>query len=139
MLKASPSGVEPTSPEARQAVRALVLESYDWFKGLVKTRRGLTGEELAVVADGRVFSGRQGVGLKLVDEVGSEREAVAWLVRERGVARDLPVTEYRRRTGLEEFGLPGVLAGAASTAALAKLLDANPAEEALANRVSWLG
>ncbi len=120
-LKASPSGVEPTSPEARQAVRALVLESYDWFKGLVKTRRGLTDEELAVVADGRVFSGRQGVGLKLVDEVGSEREAVAWLVRERGVARDLPVTEYRRRTGLEEFGLPGVLAGAAEALGMDRL------------------
>ncbi len=40
-LKASPSGLEPTSPEAREAVAALVRESYDWFRDMVKTRRGL--------------------------------------------------------------------------------------------------
>jgi protease-4 len=112
-LKASPSGVEPTSPEAREAVRDLVRESYDWFRGVVKTRRGLSDAELQAVADGRVFSGRQAVGLKLVDEVGSEREAVAWLERERNVAKGLPVREYRRRSGFEEFSFTGAVAGAA--------------------------
>jgi protease IV len=113
-LKAAPSGVEPTSPEAREAVRELVRESYDWFRGMVKTRRGMTDAEVAAVADGRVFSGRQGVSLKLVDEVGSEREAIAWLEREKGIARGLKVTEYRRRSGFEDLGFGGVLASAAS-------------------------
>jgi protease IV len=112
-LKASPSGVEPTPPEAREAVRELVRESYDWFRGMVKTRRNLTDAELATVADGRVFSGRQSLALKLIDEVGSEREAVAWLEREKGVARSLPVREYRKRSGFEELGLTGALAAAA--------------------------
>ena len=31
-LKAAPSGVEPTSPEARAALAALVTDSFDWFK-----------------------------------------------------------------------------------------------------------
>jgi protease IV len=109
-LKASPSGLEPTSPEAREAVTALVMESYDWFKGMVRTRRGLNEDELAAVADGRVFSGRQSIGLKLVDEVGGEREAVAWLQREKGLAADLPIRDYRRRSGFEELGLPGAAA-----------------------------
>jgi protease IV len=113
-LKAAPSGVEPTSPEAREAVRDLVRESYDWFKGMVKTRRGMTDQEVAAVADGRVFSGRQGIGLKLVDEVGSEREAIAWLERDKGIARGLPVTEYRRRSGFEDLGFGGAIASAAS-------------------------
>jgi protease IV len=112
-LKASPSGVEPTSAEAREAVRELVRESYDWFKGLVKARRNLSDQELAAVADGRVFSGRQSLGLKLVDEVGSEREAVAWLEREKGLAKNLPVRDYRRRSGFEEFSLRGAAAAAA--------------------------
>jgi protease IV len=112
-LKASPSGVEPTSPEAREAVRALVRESYDWFRGMVKTRRGMSDEELAIVADGRVFSGRQAVGLKLVDEVGSEREAVAWLEREKNLAKGLPVRDYRRRSAFEDLGLTGMAATAA--------------------------
>jgi len=37
-LKAAPSGYEPTSPEARAAIEALVKDSYDWFKGLVRDR-----------------------------------------------------------------------------------------------------
>ena len=44
-------------------------------------------DELAKVADGRVFDGRQGLPLKLVDAFGGEREAVAWLEAEKGVPR----------------------------------------------------
>ena len=34
-LKAAPNGFEPTSPEARAALASIVMDSYDWFKGLV--------------------------------------------------------------------------------------------------------
>jgi protease IV len=120
-LKASPSGLEPTSPEAREAVRELVRESYDWFRGMVKTRRSLSDQELQQVADGRVFSGRQALGLKLVDEIGSEREAVAWLEREKGVTKGLAIRDYRRRSAFEEFGLGGALAGLAEAVGLGRL------------------
>src|SRR5919198_4807808 len=40
-LKAAPNGFEPTSPEARAAIEALVKDSYSWFRGLVKERRRL--------------------------------------------------------------------------------------------------
>jgi protease-4 len=63
-LKAAPNGYEPTSPEARDALDALVKDSYAWFKDLVKTRRGMDDEQLAKVSDGRVFTGRQAVDLK---------------------------------------------------------------------------
>jgi protease IV len=117
-LKAAPSGIEPTSPEAREAIRALVMESYDWFRGMVRTRRSLTDTELAAVSDGRVFSGRQALGLKLVDEVGSEREAIAWLEREKNLAKGLTIRDYRRRSGFEEFGLGGAIASAAAALGL---------------------
>ena len=38
-LKASPNGLEPTTPEAKAAIDALVVDSYGWFKALVKDRR----------------------------------------------------------------------------------------------------
>ena len=38
-LKAAPNGFEPTSPEARAAIEAIVLDSYAWFKDLVQNRR----------------------------------------------------------------------------------------------------
>ena len=35
-LKAAPNGYEPTSPEARAAIEALVKDSYAWFRGMVQ-------------------------------------------------------------------------------------------------------
>src|ERR1700755_3003867 len=74
-LKAAPNGFEPTSPEARAALDALVEDSYAWFKDLVKTRRGMNDEQLAKVVDGRVFTGHQAIDLKLIDELGDEKTA----------------------------------------------------------------
>ncbi|MBV9461348.1 MAG: signal peptide peptidase SppA [Bradyrhizobium sp.] len=94
-LKAAPNGFEPTSPEARDALDALVKDSYAWFKGIVKERRGMDDAQLEKVADGRVFTGRQAVDLKLIDQLGDEKTAVAWLVVNKGVTKDLPVRDYK--------------------------------------------
>ena len=87
-LKAAPNGFEPTSPEARAAIEAIVTDSYAWFQDLVKDRRQMDDAQLAAVADGRVFTGRQGVELKLVDELGDEKTALAWLAKEKKVPAD---------------------------------------------------
>ncbi len=100
-LKAEPSPFHPTSPEARAALQQVVNDTYDWFKRLVSERRKLSESELATVSSGRVFSGRQGMSLKLVDELGGEREAVAWLEREKGVSKDLPVRDWKPRGGTD--------------------------------------
>jgi len=94
-LKAAPNGFEPTSPEARAALDALVKDSYAWFRGLVKDRRGMDDALLEKVADGRVFTGRQAIELKLVDELGDEKTAVEWLVANKNVKKDLPVRDYK--------------------------------------------
>jgi protease IV len=100
-LKAAPNGFEPTSPEARAAIEAIVMDSYAWFRNLVKVRRNLDDASLDKVADGRVFTGRQGIGLKLVDELGDERAAIAWLAKEKNVDPMTPVRDYRLR---DRFG-----------------------------------
>jgi protease-4 len=102
-LKAAPNGFEPTSPEARAAIEAIVLDSYAWFKGLVKDRRKLDDAQLARVVDGRVFTGRQGVGLKLVDSLGNETTALAWLEREKKVPANTPVRDYALEPRFSEF------------------------------------
>lgn len=94
-LKAAPNGYEPTSPEARAALDALVKDSYAWFRGLVKDRRNMDDATLQTVADGRVFTGRQAVGLKLVDQLGDEKTAVAWLVAQKKVGSDVPVKDFK--------------------------------------------
>ena len=120
-LKASPNGLEPTSEEARAAMAALVANSFDWFKGLVKERRALSDDELAKVDDGRVFTGRQGLLLKLADAIGGEREAIAWLESDKGVAKNLPVRDYKPNSGWGQFKLTSLAAAAADGLGLSSL------------------
>lgn len=94
-LKAAPNGFEPTSPEARAALESLVKDSYAWFRGLVQSRRNMDDALLDKVADGRVFTGRQAVNLKLIDQLGDEKTAVAWLVSEKKVKSGLPVRDFK--------------------------------------------
>jgi protease-4 len=96
-LKAAPNGFEPTSPEARAAIESIVSDSYAWFKNMVKARRHLDDAALDRVTDGRVFTGRQGVALKLVDEIGDEKTAIAWLAKEKNIDPSTPVRDYRLR------------------------------------------
>lgn len=102
-LKAAPNGFEPTSPEARAALASIVMDSYDWFKDLVGKSRHLEGEALAKVADGRVFTGRQALDLKLIDQLGNEQTAVAWLAKEKGIDPKTPVRNYSLTSRLSDL------------------------------------
>jgi protease-4 len=109
-LKAAPNGFEPTSPEARAAIEAIVVDSYAWFKGLVKDRRQMDDAQLARVADGRVFTGRQAVGLKLIDGLGNEKTALVWLEKEKKVPATSPVRDYSLEPRFNELSFLHVAA-----------------------------
>ncbi len=109
-LKAAPNGFEPTSPEARAAIASIVMDSYAWFKALVKDRRHLDETQLAKVVDGRVFTGRQAVDLKLIDSIGNERDALAWLESEKKVPADTPVRDYSLQPRFSELSFLHVAA-----------------------------
>ena len=102
-LKAVPDGFEPTSPEAKAALESIVMDLYGWFKGMVQDRRKLAGEALAKVVDGRVFTGRQAIALKLIDEIGDEQTAIAWLAREKEIDPKLPVRDWRLSSRLRDL------------------------------------
>jgi protease IV len=123
-LKASPNGFEPTSPEARAALAALVGDSFTWFKALVKERRNMTSEQLEAVADGRVFTGRQGMELHLVDRLGGEREAIEWLEQEKNIPKGLPVRDWKQERTLERLGILSFSARAAEFLGLGGLSGA---------------
>src|SRR5438105_8735221 len=116
-LKAAPNGFEPTSPEARAAIESIVKDSYAWFRGLVQDRRHLDDASLDRVADGRVFTGRQGVPLKLIDELGDERAALAWLAKAKNIDPKTPVRDYRLHDRLSDLPFLHTMAMAALEAA----------------------
>jgi protease IV len=125
-LKAAPNGFEPTSPEARAAIQSIVLDSYAWFKNLVKTRRNMTDAQLAAVDDGRVFTGRQGLPLKLIDSLGNEKTALAWLEKTKNVPANLPVRDYSLQPRFSELSFLHVAAwtfDAVGLSAMARRLE----------------
>jgi protease-4 len=93
-LKAEPNPFNPTTDEERAMLRSMIMDSYDWFVGLVDERRPMTRTEVMAVADGSVFTGGQALQRKLVDELGGEDEAVAWLGT-KGVDGSLEVVEWK--------------------------------------------
>jgi protease IV len=120
-LKASPNPFEATPPEATAAMNALVGDTFAWFKNLVRERRHLDDAELAKVADGRVFAGSQALALKLIDGIGGEDEALAWLKSDKGIDTDLPIRNWTA----ERSGWLQRLTGNAVTGALSKMGLAN--------------
>lgn len=96
-LKAEPSPFNPTTEEEKAMMRSMILDSYDWFVGLVEERRPLNRTEVLALADGSVFTGRQALANKLVDSLGGEKEAVAWLGT-RGVDTTLKVVEWKPKS-----------------------------------------
>jgi protease-4 len=112
-LKAEPNPFNPTTEEERAMISRMILDSYDWFVDLVTERRGLPRNQVLQLADGSIYTGRQALANKLVDELGGEREAIAWLGT-KGVDVDLRVVEWKKKSESGVFsifrsqaGLPG--------------------------------
>ena len=92
--------------EARQALGQVLSDSYDWFVELVRERGELSAEEAALVTDGRLFTGRQAVANRLIDGIGGEREARAWLETEREISSELPMVDldyHERPSVISQF------------------------------------
>jgi protease-4 len=108
-LKAVPNPFEPTDEKGRALAAEMVQEAKVWFVDLVGKRRNLEPAAVPGLTDGRVYSGRQALALKLVDEIGDERAAKRWLQKERDVAPGLSVVEWKPKS--ESGGIWGWLFG----------------------------
>ncbi|RAI57652.1 signal peptide peptidase SppA [Roseicella frigidaeris] len=113
-LKDQPSPLHPLSGEGRAALQGVVGDMYEQFLAMVVAGRKLPEERVRPLADGRVLSGRQALAAGLVDAIGGEREARAWLAAEKGVAADLPVRDLQPR-GTAERLLRAAWGGAVKT------------------------
>lgn len=93
-LKAEPSPFNPTTDRERAMVRSMIMDSYDWFVDLVAARRPLSREEVVRLADGTIFTGRQAKARKLIDALGGEEAAKAWLI-DQGLDDGLQIIEWK--------------------------------------------
>jgi protease IV len=108
-LKAEPNFFTPSSEEAKSMIRRMILDSYDWFVGIVDERRPFDRTRTLALADGSVFTGRQAVENKLVDGLGGEQESLKWL-QGKGLDAELEVIEWKAKPQSVSGILPGLSA-----------------------------
>ena len=105
-LKAEPSPFKPLSEKAREVSTLMVQDSFAWFTGLVAERRKLPLDKVKILSDGRVYTGRQAVAEKLVDELGGEEKAIAWMTKEKKLSEGIEVKDWKLPS--EDQGLFGL-------------------------------
>jgi protease-4 len=94
-LKANPSPFQPLDDAGKSVAEQMVAESKRWFVGLVADRRKIDTAAIAGLEQGRVFSGREALAHKLIDEVGGEAEAVKYLEEKRNLPKDLKIVDWK--------------------------------------------
>jgi protease IV len=92
-LKDQPSFTKPLTPEGRAVLQGIVMDMYDQFVEMVADGRHMDPDKVRQLGDGRAYTGRQALKLGLVDAIGGEHAARAWLATERDVPTTLPVDD----------------------------------------------
>jgi len=121
-LKANPSPFQPVDEAGKAAAEQMVAESQRWFVGLVASRRGIDTASVTGLEQGRVYSGREAVANKLIDQIGGEPEAVKYLEEKRGIPKGLKVVDFKPKY---ESGW-GI--GSLSISALSRIIGERAAE-----------
>src|SRR5262245_31222744 len=88
------------TPEERQILQTLLDDVYDQFVGAVADGRKLDRDTVLRFADGRIYSGQQALGLKMVDQLGSLEDAILAAGKAAGIEGRPKVLLPRRRISL---------------------------------------
>jgi protease IV len=128
-MKAEPNPFNPASEDAKAMIRRMILDSYDWFVSIVDERRPLDRGQVLALADGSVFTGRQALQNKLIDELGGEETALAWVNTKNG-GEKLDVIEWKPKSETSPWWL-----SAKMSSALLRLAGLNNGESAVLSEI----
>ena len=87
----------PATAAEKELLQSIIMDSYDQFVTAVSEGRQLDKNEVKKLADGRIYSGRQALKVKLVDELGGYDDALQSLQKmtraKFNIKKDLDVDE----------------------------------------------
>lgn len=94
--KAAPSPTEKFTEQQRAVIQDVIEDFYLTFITMVAEARDMKPEHVRELSQGgRVYSGRQAKDLGLIDEIGGEEEAVAWLSEHKKIESSLRVRDMK--------------------------------------------
>jgi protease-4 len=117
-LKDQPSPFRPLSDEGRAALHAIIADLHGQFVRKVVEGRRMDEAAVRALADGRAMTGRQALAAGLIDAIGGEAEARAWLAAEKSIPESLPV-----RAVADPDSVRGMISGAVAAAHRAMLTE----------------
>lgn len=85
------SSWRPPSAEEKKVVDTMLTDLHDQFRSVLMARRHLPTADAIVIAQGQVFSGRQALDLKLVDQLGGLDLAVQLATKQAGIPASSPI------------------------------------------------
>jgi protease-4 len=109
-FKDQPNPFRPLTEDGRAELMRVVRDLHEQFVAMVAAGRNMPPDRVRALADGRIFTGREAVALGLVDQIGGEAEARAWLAEAREVPAGLPVREIELRGFTERTLRAGISA-----------------------------
>lgn len=99
-FKTAGSPFKSMSPEERAYLQNVSDESYKQFVKTVASNRKLSPKNHEKWANGRIFTGNQALALKLIDQVGSESDAIEMLKKQAMIEGEVKLIQPRRPSRL---------------------------------------
>jgi protease-4 len=122
--KAAPNPLEKFTPAQAEVLQSVIKDFFNWFVGIVAERRHLPHDEVAELADGRIYTGTQALNAKLIDQLGGEDEAVQWLENDKKIPKYLEIRDVKvEKESPSLFGTLSQLANGKITSLFVQKLD----------------
>ena len=102
-FKDSGDPFRPMTLRERELFENLLDNAHDQFKKAVIEGRNLKPKEVELFADGRVFSGEEGVGFGLADSVGTFNDAIMEIGEKTGLGSDPHLFDPDFKSPYEKF------------------------------------
>ena len=102
-LKAIPNPVENLTSNEKDIIQNVIKSIHESFLSMVKNNREISEDNLKIVSDGRIFTGIEAKKINLVDEIGSEKDALDWLKAETSVDKDIDVIKIESETNFSNI------------------------------------
>ena len=90
-LKAAGAGYHKLTDKQRESEQQFVKELARIFLNSVVTARGWNEEDIAKITGGKIYSGDQALELKLIDAIGTTKNAKEWFIEHTQLDKDIPV------------------------------------------------
>jgi protease-4 len=117
---------QPLSPQDRKLRENTILSLYDDFVSKVASGRGMKEDDVREVAQGRVWTGTDGLDKKLVDEIGGIERAIALAKQQAKIPADeeVEIVEFPnpKFIDLNQF-VPSIISVDASTELLKEMSE----------------